>query len=463
MPDSPHKGTVHGSEVLEQLDYAFSANDVGTSAMPTIVSRLWNLWELRRLLWRIAWRSLVVSTLIVFLIPVEYESTSRFIPADEGQSGAGSLLAALASSKASSSSTTNQGLLGIAGDVLGMKSPGALYTALLRSRTVQADLVRRFNLQKVYSSRYEEGARKTLNKKTEITEDKKSGVITLVVTDHDKKRAQDLTQAYVEELNQLLSQVSSSSAHRERIFIEQRLAQVKKDLEDAETRFSNYASHNSTLDIQEQTKAMVEGAAVLQGQMIAAKSELEGLQQIYTPNNVRVRSLNARIAELQKQLDQIGGSDASLNAGDSSPADSHQLYPSIRKLPLLGVEWADLYRNVKVQETVFELLTAQYEMARVEEARDTPVVSLVDPANLPERKSFPPRLLLIFVATTLSLLIAVFILLASARWQQVEQHDPLKVLVQTVLRSLSNQRQRIIGSLSFNGYRRRIEPVNDKQ
>lgn len=462
MPESPHNRAVHGGEVLDQLDYTFSRNEVKTPASPSVstaVSRLWNLWELRRSLVRIAARALVLSTLIVFLIPVQYESTTRFMPSDQSQSS-GSLLAALTSKEGSSASPS--ALLGIAGDVLGMKSPGALYAALLRSRTVQADLVRRFNLQKVYSSRYEEGACKALNKYTDITEDKKSGLITVVVTDHDKKRAQALAQAYVEELNQLLSRVSSSSARRERIFIEQRLAQVKKDLEDAENRFSNYASHNSTLDIQEQTKAMVEGAAVLQGQMIAAKSELEGLQQIYTPNNVRVRSLSARVVELQKQLDQIGGSDTSLNAQDPSSSESHQLYPSIRKLPLLGVEWADLYRNVKVQETVFELLTAQYEMARLEEARDTPVVSLVDPANLPERKSFPPRLLLIIAATTLSVVITAVILLGSARWQQIEEHDPLKALVQTVFQSLSNQWRRITGSLPLIVFRRRTRQADGK-
>ncbi len=132
MADSEHPGAVRTEEVLERLDYGFPLNGVGTSASPAvskIVPHVWKLWESRRLLARIAGRALVVSTLVVFLIPVEYKSTTRFMPSDQGQSG-GSLLAALAGSKTSSSSSSySSPLLGIAGDVLGMKSGGALYVA----------------------------------------------------------------------------------------------------------------------------------------------------------------------------------------------------------------------------------------------------------------------------------------------------------------------------------------------
>ena len=134
---------------------------------------------------------------------------------------------------------------------------------------------------------------------------------------------------------------------------------------------------------------------MLQGQLIAAESELQGLQQIYTTGNVRVRSLRARVNELQRQLDRISGTDASLASdGADSPPNS---YPSIRKLPLLGVEWAELYRRTKIQETVYELLNQQYELTRIQEAKEIPTIRVIDPANLPEKKSWPPRLLIIMV------------------------------------------------------------------
>jgi hypothetical protein len=124
--------------------------------------------------------------------------------------------------------------------------------------------------------RYKQDARKQLAARTEVSEDRKSGVISLTVTDSDPQRAHDIAQSYVEALDRLVSQVSTSSARRERMFIEQRLISVKADLEDAEKQFSAFASQNTALDIKEQTRAMVESAAVLQGQVMAAQSELPG-------------------------------------------------------------------------------------------------------------------------------------------------------------------------------------------
>jgi capsular polysaccharide biosynthesis protein len=303
------------------------------------------LWNHRHLLRKVAIRALLVSTIVVFLIPRKFESSVSIMPPDSLNGSNVSMLAAIAA-KASPQ------LASMAGNLLGTKSTGALFAGLLQSRTVQDHIVERFQLQKVYWARYKEDARKTLDKRTSIAEDRKSGVITLQLADSSPQRARDMAQAYVEELNNLVAQVSTSSARRERIFIEQRLTAVKADLEDAEKQFSVFASKNAALDIKEQTKAMVTSAAELQGRLIAAQSQLQGLEQIYTQNNVRVRSLHAQVAELQRQLQKIGGSDTPLTNDDQQQAE---LYPSIRKLPLLGVEWADLYRRAKIQETVYEI------------------------------------------------------------------------------------------------------------
>src|SRR5207302_7098983 len=125
----------------------------------------------------------------------------------------------------------------------------------------------------------------------------------------------------------------------------------------------------------------------------ADESELAGLRQIYSDNNVRVRSVRARIAELKHQLEKIGGK------GEGSDEQQTSLYPSIRKLPLLGVPYADLYRRTRVQEAVFETLTQEYELAKVAEAKEIPSVRVLDAADVPEHKSFPPRLAIIFLGT----------------------------------------------------------------
>lgn len=401
------------------------------------------LWEKRQSLFRIAVWALAISTVVAFLIPNEYESSVSIMPPDS-MNGSGAMLAAL-SAKASPELAT------LAGSLLGTKSSSALFVALLRSRSVQDRVVDRLNLQKVYWVRYKQDARKKLYSRTDVSVERKSDVITLTVTDRSPQRARDIAQAYVEELNRIVSQVSTSAARRERVFIEQRLTAVKSELEDAEKQFSAFASKNSALDIKEQTKAMVESAAVLQGQLIAAQSELRSLEQIYTGNNVRVRSLRARVEELKRQAQNLQGTDASL---DSESMQPDQMYPSIRKLPLLGVEWADLYRRLKIQETVYGMLNQQYELARVQEAKDIPTVNVVDAANMPEKKSSPPRALAIAIFTMLALSGAAAWILLSNRWQLVHADDPRKVFVAEVHERLVNRFMLLKGSSLLSRFRR---------
>jgi capsule polysaccharide export protein KpsE/RkpR len=422
---------IHEIEPVTEVEFPSPRVDVESApdqAAPDVLANLQLLWEERGKLCRVAAWTFAISTVIALLIPNQYESSVSIMPPDS-MNGSGSMLAALAS-KASPE------LAVMAGGLLGMRGSGALFVDLFHSRSVQDRVVDTINLQKVYRSRYKQDARKKLNRRTEVSQDRKSGVISLTVTDGSPQRTHDIAQAYVEELNRLVAQVSTSSARRERIFIEQRLTTVKSDLEDAEKQFSVFASKNSALDIKEQTKAMVESAALLQGQLIAAQSELEGLRQIYTPSNVRVRAARARIEELQRQLQKIGGTDASLV---SDATQTNELYPSIRKLPLLGVQWADLYRRMKIQETVYELLNQQYELARIQEAKEIPTVNVIDPANLPEKKSWPPRLLIIVLLTVLSMAGAVVWIIGAARWEHVDPQDPGKMLAESVWKTASDR------------------------
>jgi capsule polysaccharide export protein KpsE/RkpR len=348
----------------------------------------------------------------------------------------------------------------LAGNFLGSASKGALFVDLARSRTVEDRIIDRYDLQKVYRAGYKQDARSILERRTYVEEDRKSGVLTIGVTDVSRQRARDLTQAYVEELDRLVSQVSTSAARRERMFIEQRLVSVKSDLEDAEQQFSVFASQKGTPDIKEQAKAMVEAAAVLQGQFIAAQSELQGLEQIYTGNNVRVRSLKARVGELQSQLQKMGGTNASLT---EAPSDSEKIYPSIRELPLLGVQWADLYRRMRLQETVYELLNQQYELTRIQEAKEIPTIRVIDPANVPERKSWPPHLLIIFLLTSFSLVVTAGCIAGLAYWQKIDPHSPGKLLIKRVWNGAAHDGRHLVSRLPLNGLRSRLFPSRNQE
>ena len=379
------------------------------------------LWSRRRFLGRVALCSFIASAILALLIPVRYESSARLMPPDN-QSGSGLALAAAAMSGA-----VGGGLSGIASDILGVKNTSDIFVGVLGSRTVQDKLIQQFDLKKHYSVRNLDSARKMLGQRTGISVDRKSQIIFITVTDESPERAAAMAGAYVDELNHLVSELSTSSARRERIFLEGRLQSVNQDLEAAEKNFSQFASKNSTLDIKEQGKAMVEAAATLQGRLIAAESELQGLKQIYADNNVRVRSVQARVNELKNQLNKLGGKGESVTEVSSQPNDS--LYPSIRRLPLLGVEYANLYRNTKIQEAVLEALTKEYEMAKVQEAKEIPTVKVLDAPDIPDRKSFPPRTLITLMGTALGCCMAIMFVLGSASWNAIDMRDPRKRFV----------------------------------
>ncbi len=397
------------------------------------VARLRLLWNQRKFLVRITAVGLVAATVIASLIPKRYEAFTQLMPPDaQSTSGGVAMLAAL-------TAKAGNGFGGYVGDLLGMKNSGALFIGILRSDTVEDRLIDRFNLKKVYGARLYVDGRRALSDRTAISEDRKSGIITLTVTDRDPKRAAGLAGAYVEELDRLVAELSTSAAHRERVFLEDRLKAVKKDLDEAAEQFGQFASKNTAIDIKEQGRAMVEAAATLQGQLIATEAQLEGLKQIYTDSNVRVRSIKARIEELKRQLQKLGGAGSEGEPGKSASTQSDTLYPSIRKLPLLGVTYADLYRRTKIQEAVYETLTQQYELAKVQEAKETPSVKVLDAADVPEKKSFPPRLLIMFLGTILSLSFAVVWVLGSARWEDTDPQDPTKQFAQEVFQTLKAQ------------------------
>jgi len=340
------------------------------------------------------------------------------------------------------------GLGAVAGDLLGLKSSGALFIGVLRSQTSQDRLVEQFDLRTVYGKRLLTDARMKLDENTSISEDRKSGIITISVTDHSPQRAAALANAYVDELNSRASELSTSSAHRERVFLEGRLKVAKQDLDDASNQLAQFSSKNNTLDIQQEGKAMLDAAGTIAGEMIAAQSQLEGIRQIYTDKNARVLSLKARVAELRRQLEKLGGTQTNTVNGTSASTEQQTgdpsaakaggglPYPTIRSLPLLGAKYADYYRRAKIQETVYELLTEQYELAKVQEAKETPSVKVLDPGTVPERKSFPPRLLIMFLGTFLTTALCVVWVVGSDHWNQADPHDPRKMLVQEVAATL---------------------------
>ncbi len=438
MEPLTHKSGVLESEVdVASPELSFPAERRDT------VAKLGLIWDHRTFIGKATVAGLLLSILLAFILPRKYEATARLMPPDNKQSSG---LAALAAVSSSSSSTSPAGIGGLVGDLLGTKTSSATFIGILQSRTVADQLIKEFELQKVYGSRYVEDARKRLKGRSSFTEDRKSGIITIVVTDRNPQRASAIAQAYITELDHLVAQLSTSSARREREFLESRLQVVKSDLEQAELELSRFSSKNSTLDLKEQSRAMLDAATRVQAELIAAQTEVEGLKQIYTESNVRVRAAQARVRELQNKLNQMGGQ----ADGDKPPAATDSAanfeYPSIRQLPVLGVTYMDLYRKTRIAEIVYELLTRQYEMAKVEEAKEIPTVKELDFPVVPQKQSFPPFGLTILLGTMFAFAVGVTWVFAEQRWAEMGNADPKKQLAREIFSSthhfLSKSRER---------------------
>ncbi len=366
------------TESVEQMpqpeDYSTREPLPAAEQKATWVENASLFWDFRRAFARVAGTVFVLSILVALLLPKEYVSGARIMPPEQGGNTAAMLAALVGKGSAG-------GLAGLAGSLLGAKNNGALFVALLHSGTVSG---------------------------------------------HLRERARDLALGYLDELNNLVARVNTSSAHREREFIEQRLKTVQAELQRAQLELSDFSSKNTTIDIKEQTRATVDAGAKLEGQLIAGQSELDSLRQIYGDQNVRVRAAEARNAILQRELQRANGQSSA--DPDGKDIDASHPYPALRQLPQLGVRWANLYRNVRIHETVFDLLSEEYETARIEEVKSIPTVSVIDVPGLPERKSGPHRTLIVLISTLLSIVLTAAFLLARRSWLEMNDGDARRVL-----------------------------------
>jgi capsule polysaccharide export protein KpsE/RkpR len=318
-----------------------------------------------------------------------------------------------------------------AAGLLGMKTPGAFYVEVLKSRSLQDRMIDRFDLKHHYwkfSQWYTHDyftTRKKLKNFTDIEEDKKSGVITVTVTDYKPEMAAQVANAYVEELNKAAADLNTGDAHRERVFLEGRLTEAKQDLDQASLALSQYSSKNTLMDPQTQGRAMVDAAARVQGEIVATEAELKGLQQIYSDDNTRVRTLKARLGVLQGQMKSMQGKGAAASQASESASGS---FPSMSELPVLGYTYYDLYRQAKIRETVYEFLTQQYELAKVQEAKELPTVRVMDPAVKPERKSAPKRTMIVLLSVLGAWVLTALFVLWRNSWEQLPANDSLRLL-----------------------------------
>lgn len=313
-----------------------------------------------------------LAVLVTLFMPNIYTATAMILPAQNDEGMMSAMMAQFG------------GLAGLAGG-LGGPTTSDLYVTMLKSETVKDPIIDNFKLMDVYKAEYRVDVYKTLDTTADISLGKKDGVITIAVDDRDPKRAAAIANAYVDELGKVAAHLSMGGAGKNRVFYEERLARAKADLAKAEDALKVFQSRNKAVSVTDQAKATIEGVAELRAQLAAKEVELGALRQSMTDENQEVKNLKALIGNLRGQISR-------LESGSGGGA-----IPGLGSVPQLGQEYVRLMREFKIQETLVELLTKQFEMTKLNEAKDISPFQVLQKAKVPERKSKPKRRLIVML------------------------------------------------------------------
>jgi uncharacterized protein involved in exopolysaccharide biosynthesis len=349
------------------------------------------------------WKKLIVRTTVAlivagcavaFLLPNRYTATVVLLPPQSG--GASSSAAMMAQLSGMGQ------LAGTGGGGLGIKNPNDLQVALLKSRTVGDAMVARFHLQQLYRRKYLSSARKRWEKHTEVDNGLKDGLIHLSVTDTDPRRAEELANGWLEEYRRFTATLAITEASQRRLFYERQLTIAREDLTRAEEDMKQTEQRTGVIDVDGQDRTMIASAAVLRGQLASKQIEIRAMREFAAEQN----------PDLQRALQELASIEGQLAAMDAAnDRKTGDLIAPKGTVTQASLDYVRALREVKYRETVQDLLTRQYEGARVDEARQGALVQVVDPAVVPDKPTSSYKVWIALAALFCSLPLA---LLAAA-------------------------------------------------
>lgn len=343
----------------------------------------------------------VISLVISLLLPTYYTATTRILPPQQSQSVAMAMLGQLGPL-----------ISATAGKDLGLRNPNDLYVAMLRSQTVEDALLNQFSLLTRYKEKYRIDARRHLESLTEIVAGK-DGVISVSEDDRDPRQAAAIANAYIDELTKLTKTLAVTEASKQRLFFEREMRSASNELATAEQDLKKTEERTGIIQLDSQSKVMLQSYADLRAQVANKEVEVQSMHSFASDANPRLIRAEQELAALRSQLARF-----ELGTDGNSPTDV-----GLRKVPGAGLEYVRKLREVKYRETLLELLTKEYEVARIDEAKDASIVQVLDPATIPERKSWPHRALIIILATLLAFQVSLVWAYVAESWQQAKE-DP---------------------------------------
>jgi uncharacterized protein involved in exopolysaccharide biosynthesis len=358
----------------------------------------------RRFIGRFVLAALVLAIIVSFLLPVRYEAQVVLLPPQQNSSMSSMLMSQLGGLSS---------LASLAGGGLNLKNPVDMYVSLLTSRTVEDAMIQRFGLMAEYREKRLSDARKEFESRTSAVAGTKDGMIRITVEDRDPKRAAELANGYVDEFRKLSASLAITEAARRRLFFESQLQQAKNDLADAEEAMKKMEQTTGVLQIDSQARSLIESAAILRGQVVAKEVQIQGMRSFAAEDNPELILAKQELASLQSQLQQL--------AGSHNDADS-DIILSRGKVTASGLDYIRRLREVKYRETIFELLAKEFEMAKLDEAREGSIIQVVDSGVVPDKRSSPHRLLIIAGSTILAFLVAIFWVMLREGWTRAPEN-----------------------------------------
>ncbi|MCK9389353.1 MAG: Wzz/FepE/Etk N-terminal domain-containing protein [Sulfuritalea sp.] len=324
----------------------------------------------------------VLAVIVALQMTPQFTATTKILAPEKAQ-GAAALAAQLG------------GLAGVGGVAAGLRNPNDLYIAMLKSRTVQDAMIKRFDLMNLWNIKLQSSARKNLGGVSTITAGKDS-IITIEVTDEDPKRAAEMANAYVDELYKLTKSIATTEAGRRRLFFEHQLQQAKDNLAKAEMAAKQGLEKGGIVKVDDQGRTIVETTARLRGQITVKEVQIGAMESYAAPANPEMRMAQQELAVLKRELARAEGE----SAGKNTPANGGNTR---------GFENLNLLRDLKYYETIYELLARQFELAKIDEAKDSAIIQVMDAALPPDSKSKPKRAQIVMLATLASGFVAVLL------------------------------------------------------
>lgn len=344
----------------------------------------------------------VASAIIAFLMPNIYTGTTRILPPQQSASAASALLNQLGGAL--------EGLGGLAGGALGVRNPNDLYVGMLKSRSVADNLISRFELGKVYDEDRLSDVRKRLEKESTIMSGR-DGIISIEVDDRDPKRAADLANAYVDELMKLTKVLAVTEASQRRLFFERQLEQAKDNLTAAEMTARQGLQKGGLAQVDAQGRSMIEVTARLRAQISAKEVQLSSMRTFAAEGNPELQRTQQELEALRHELARVEGS-SPISTGRRADASGNTGLDNLSRL-----------RDVKYYEFLYELLAKQYELAKIDEAKDSTIVQVMDKAIEPDRRSKPKRVLIIVLSVISTLFLSMLWALAQEAMLRISRNQ----------------------------------------